>query len=170
MRFSTYVYTHWHKCMCKEYRHYSHLYVISLQGGKKFRNNKRSYPMKLNCLDGNLCNEYHRITCLTTGSDVRRQQFAERREATFLNDLEYIEIKKFLSVLLINIHTAEVFSPIMLLFMLEKCLKSMLFQSDEVGNSMEKYLAEEKKKKILEASQWCPCNVVLKYQVSVHDN
>lgn len=103
--------------------------------------------MKLNCLDGNLCNEYHRITCLTTGSDVRRQQFVERREATSLNDLEYIEIKKFLSVLLINIHTAEVFSPIMLLFMLEKCLKSMLFQSDEVGNSMEKYLAEEKKKK-----------------------
>lgn len=124
--------------------------------------------MKLNCLDGNLCNEYHRITCLTTGSDVRRQQFVERREATFLNDLEYIEIKKFLSVLLINIHTAEVFSPIMLLFMLEKCLKSMLFWSDEVGNSVEKYLAEEKK--ILEASQWCPCNVVLKYQMSVHDN
>lgn len=69
----------------------------------------------------------------------------ERREATSLNDLEYIEIKKFLSVLLINIHTAEVFSPIMLLFMLEKCLKSMLFWSDEVGNSVEKYLAEEKK-------------------------
>lgn len=56
---------------------------------------------------------------------------------------------KLLYVLLINICTAEAFSPIMLLIILEKCLKSMLFQSDEVGNRTGKYLAEEKSWKLL---------------------